>query len=439
MLGLPWNKTEDTIAVTFREASQEVSKRKMLRFLASVYDPLGLASPVSLVGKLLYREVCDQHLPWDQKVPETVANQWKRFERSLPDQVKVQRSLAGFKEAIEAIDLHMFGDTSGAGTSAGVYAVVHQAYSVNLGLLAAKSRLAKKGLTIPRLELVSAQMAANLAENVKNALEGQPVRSVHGWLDSTVALHWIRGEGSAYKQFVANRVNKIRDKAYIQWRVVGTDQNPADIGTRGCQADKLNELWFKGPEWLTEHDLWPGDILTEPNKETKVEAKHTKEIFATIAKTKDSLYEVFEKNSLWKTVRITTWIGRFLNNCKQKKSATLVGPLTTIETDKEDQWWVQRAQESSRGTEKFEEDKLTLNLQKNSDGLYECRGRIQGNYPIYLPLSAMLLEKLVQDAHMLTLHGGVGLTMALIRLDYWIPRLRQLTKKVINGCFGCKK
>ena len=40
---------------------------------------------------------------------------------------------------------------------------------------------------------------------------------------------------------------------------------------------------------------------------------------------------------------------------------------------------------------------------------------------------------------MLTLHGAVGLTMALIRRDYWIPRLRQLTKKVINGCFGCKK
>jgi len=40
---------------------------------------------------------------------------------------------------------------------------------------------------------------------------------------------------------------------------------------------------------------------------------------------------------------------------------------------------------------------------------------------------------------MLALHGGVGLTMALIRRDYWIPRLRQLTKKVINGCFGCKK
>ena len=125
---------------------------------------------------------------------------------------------------------------------------------------------------------MSAHMAANLAENVKTALEGHPVRSVHGWQDSTLALHWIREGGSAYKQFVANRVNKIRDKEYIQWRHVGTDQNPADIGSRGCQADKLSELWFKGPEWLTEPDRWPRDILTEPNNETEAETKLTKEI-----------------------------------------------------------------------------------------------------------------------------------------------------------------
>ena len=298
MLGLPWDKTEDKIAVTFPRASPEVSKREMLRFLASVYDPLGLASPVSLVGKLLYRGVCEQHLPWDQEVPESVAKQWKKFEKSLPDQVQVPRSVAGFQETIEAIDLHAFGDTSGAGTAAVVYAVVHQASGVNQGLLAAKSRLAKKGLTIPRLELVSAHMAANLVENVKNALQGQPVRSVHGWLDSTVALHWIKGGGGTYKQFVANRVSKIRDKDYIEWRHVGTDQNPADVGSRGCEADKLPELWLKGPEWLTDPDQWPVEMVTEPSKGTETEAKLTKEVFATAVETKDELDEFLEKQFL---------------------------------------------------------------------------------------------------------------------------------------------
>ena len=39
----------------------------------------------------------------------------------------------------------------------------------------------------------------------------------------------------------------------------------------------------------------------------------------------------------------------------------------------------------------------------------------------------------------MTLHGGVGQTMVLVRQKYWIPRLRQLTKNVIYHCYGCKK
>lgn len=72
---------------------------------------------------------------------------------------------------IQSIDLHAFGDTSGKGVSAAVYAVVEQSSGTNQGLMAAKSRLAKKGLTIPRLELVSGHMATNLVHNVKEALQ----------------------------------------------------------------------------------------------------------------------------------------------------------------------------------------------------------------------------------------------------------------------------
>jgi len=157
--------------------------------------------------------------------------------------VQVPRSLAAFREQITAIELHAFGDTSGA-----VYAVVQQLSGTNQGLLAAKSCLAKKGLTIPRLEIVSGHMASNLVANVKDALQDQPTRSVYGWLDSTVTLHWIKGGGSIYKQFAANRVSKIREKDYITWRHVNTNQNPADVGNRGCDGAKLPNLWLKGPE-----------------------------------------------------------------------------------------------------------------------------------------------------------------------------------------------
>ena len=71
--------------------------------------------------------------------------------------------------------LHSFGDASGRGICAAVYAVVRQQSGVSQGLVTAKSRLAKSGLTIPRLELVAGHMAVNIVENVRDAIEGFPV------------------------------------------------------------------------------------------------------------------------------------------------------------------------------------------------------------------------------------------------------------------------
>ena len=68
-----------------------------------------------------------------------------------------------------------------------------------------------------------------------------------------------------------------------------------------------------------------------------------------------------------------------------------------------------------------------------------CHGRIQGEYPVYIPDSSALAEKLVEDAHKNTLHGGVGLTMAKVRERYWIPRLRRLVKRTVKMCAGCKR
>ena len=78
---------------------------------------------------------------------------------------------------------------------------------------------------------------------------------------------------------------------------------------------------MKGPHWLKDHDRWPHELLTEPNKETGEEAKLTKEIFATAVVTKDELDEILEKNSFWKTVRVTALIRRFLSNSKLNKAA----------------------------------------------------------------------------------------------------------------------
>ena len=67
---------------------------------------------------------------------------------------------------------------------------------------------------------------------------------------------------------------------------------------------------------MKDPERWPDELLKEPNKETEEEAKLTKEVFATAVETKDELDEILEKNSFWKTVRVTARIRRFLSNCK---------------------------------------------------------------------------------------------------------------------------
>ena len=82
-------------------------------------------------------------------------------------------------------------------------------------------------------------MAANLCKNIKDSLEEKPIGKFYGWIDSSVALCWTK-EGN-YKQFVSNRVNKteLSEKYFINWRHVPTDRNSADIGSQGCNSDKI--------------------------------------------------------------------------------------------------------------------------------------------------------------------------------------------------------
>ena len=51
-------------------------------------------------------------------------------------------------------------------------------------------------------------MAANLNKNIKAALKDLDIRSVTGWTDKTVVLHWLKHQ-SKYKVFVPIRVKKI--------------------------------------------------------------------------------------------------------------------------------------------------------------------------------------------------------------------------------------
>ena len=349
----------------------------MLGKIASVYDPLGLVSPMTLSRKLLYREARESKVAWDAQLPGELASKLIKRESQLPLNISVPRALPKHQERISNIELHCFGNTSGRGISAAVYAIVSQPSGDSVGLVAAKSRLAKQGLTIPRLELVSGHMATNLIVNVKESLEGFPLGEMFCWLDSSVALHWIKGSGS-YKQFVGNRVHKIQQHREVKWRHVSTNDKPADLGSRSGSL-KNEKLWWSGSLWLPDRDLWPADIAA--TAESQAEAKVIREVFAIAQARTDILDILLTKHSLWRTLGICSWMILFVGNSRKAEINRIKGPLTTEEINQQRLLWLRRVQGSLKNDERFEEHRLQLNLQGNDNGLPECRGRIQVDYP----------------------------------------------------------
>ena len=89
-------------------------------------------------------------------------------------------------------------------------------------------------------------MTSNLVSNVERSIDTVKVSSVHCWSDSTVALYWLSGQGQ-YRQFVPNRVAKIKERDHIHWHHVPTEDNPADIGSRGGSTVN-NGLWSRMAE-----------------------------------------------------------------------------------------------------------------------------------------------------------------------------------------------
>ena len=100
---------------------------------------------------------------------------------------------------MKAVRLLIFADASTLACFAAAVTVVEGGTGVVKGLLASKSRISKRDTSIPRLELVSGHMAANLARNLSSALRGWPIMSITVWMDSLVALFQINNPGKPWK------------------------------------------------------------------------------------------------------------------------------------------------------------------------------------------------------------------------------------------------
>ena len=139
------------------------------------------------------------------------------------------------REKIVSLELHGFRDSSDVAYAAAVYMRVVTSMGVIVILLKAKSKVAPlKAVTLPRLGLLACLLLSKLVVSVRKAVDVEvEIWSVMLWSGSEIALYWIRGLRKKWKQWVENRVTRIRSFVGTEcWRFAPGEVNPADLATR---------------------------------------------------------------------------------------------------------------------------------------------------------------------------------------------------------------
>ena len=191
-LGVQWNMDSDTFTFKVEPKHKPFTRRGILSMTNSIYDPLGLVSPVIVPAKKLLQDLCQQKIGWDDEIVLEELTLWRSWISGLPklSQVAITRHLkpADFSE-VRSCHLHHFADASQVPYGAVAYVrFVSANRQIHCSFLTAKSRLAHvKPMTIPRLELSAAVLAVRIDRALREELELTIDKSVF-WSDSTSVL-----------------------------------------------------------------------------------------------------------------------------------------------------------------------------------------------------------------------------------------------------------
>ena len=280
---------------------------------------------------------------------------------------------------------------------------------------------------------------------------------VFNWIDSQIVWWWINGESKQFKQFVQNRVQKIRSLwSKEHWRYCPSELNPSDIASRGAKGSDIasSDLWWKGAPFVErEEDQWPS-LPNCPISESTVSDGATKELRKEISSVVTVSVQVFQSiseviqpdkfSSLNKLIRVTALVLKFI---KRIKRSTETHPdISAQEMNASKTLWLKEVQTKFEEKEKSSSIWEQLGVFKDEAGVLRCKGRIQNSsvpysvkFPILLPRKQHFTRLVIMQSHETVHHNGVRETFTEIRAQFWIIKGRQAVKDVLSKCVTCKK
>ena len=339
MLGLKWDHNNDTLVVsrgTSSTVTKSLTQRLVLSLVSKVFDPNGLVAPFTVGARLLLKDIwraSGQH--WDEELPKGTAERFLEWSVELPKLAAITTPRSYFSGNFEELELQMFGDSSQEVFSAVAFlrdrVTTSSGPQTELAFVLGKARVAPmKVMTVPKLELQAALLAARLKQDICRALTVK-VNRVFMWTDSTTVLQWLNS-ATKHPIFIANRVCEILEHTSVdEWNHVASSDNPADAGTRGMSVEVLqSSSWVRGPDFLRSKQF-PFEPSTEVvnniklgivTKETdKTNTSLTASVTKSTKKPPPQLIPFDKYSSYQKLLRITTYALRLLPSHERYRNA----------------------------------------------------------------------------------------------------------------------
>ena len=481
LLGIQYDGESDSFKFKVEEIidkaqkkSSATTKRTILSIAPMLYDPMGWLNPSVMIVKILMQSIWERGIEWDEAVPPDIEKKWKQWIADLSG-LQVLEIPRRYNQSVNKVDeklseLHVFGDASEAAYAAVAYLKTYDTEGKSeVALMYCKSKVAPiKKVTLPRLELLAAVLAAKVSKFIKEEVLRPDIKT-YLWTDAKIVLQWIKSSSRLYKTFIANRVelaHELSDPA--DWRWCPGASNPADLPSRGVRLPELvkRDTWFIGPDWLRESpESYPQSVEIEKSSEELLELKPTVCLVQqSVAKEKPLECRLAGKlvnpmkYSKWKKVLNTTaYVARYLSNIRNKEEDRKLDEIGVDEINAAENYWLQRIQEELFPDEviKLQQNQLVKRNSKlvhlspyydQEDGLIRMGGRIQyadieeaEKHPIILPYKSYLVKLIVEEEHRRQLHAGINHTLIAVRDKYWIIKGRSLVRRIVKSCLVCRK
>ena len=229
----------------------EYRQWKLFSLVSSIFDPLGILAPVTILFKAILQSTWKLGNSWGSLLPANSQKELQKLLNLFVSIISLPRTL--FKKQLttrDNVQLHTFTDASLIGMSAVVYVRVEYQPENQLAThyVIGKSKIAPiKQLSVPKLELEAAIIGFRLVAFAKVQLQLNVDPDVHMWTDSQVVIDWINSK-KKQKSFVSNRLAEINaTQENNNWHHIPIHLNPADHGTRGLKTYRYRIKMVSSP------------------------------------------------------------------------------------------------------------------------------------------------------------------------------------------------